>query len=104
MPRNIEENVYITIGFARESPTWQQLLREARDLDISVPHLIKVLLADRTAALEGHGKHLWFPRSMQERQKQLADSPSIATSSTAVEGGLRERESAAAAAANYWED
>jgi hypothetical protein len=104
MPRNVEENVYVTIGFARESPTWQRLQREARDLDISVPHLIKVLLADRTAALEGHGKHLWFPRGMQERQKQLADSPSIATSSRTVEGSIHEREIAAAAAANYWDD
>jgi hypothetical protein len=103
MPRNVEENVYITIGFARESPTWQRLQREARDLDISVPHLIKVLLADRTIALEGHGKHLWFPRGMQARQKQLAD-PSSTMSAHSVEGAVRGRETAAAAAANYWND
>lgn len=104
MPRNVEENVYITIGFARESPTWQRLQREARDLDISVPHLIKVLLADRTVALEGHGKHLWFPRGTQVRQKQWADPPSSATSAPTVEGGASGRETAAAAAANYWDD
>lgn len=104
MPRNVEENVYITIGFARDSPTWQRLQREARDLDTSVPYLIKVLLADRTAALEGHGKHLWFPRGTQVRQQRLADPPSSPTSAHAVEGGVSERETAAAAAANYWDD
>ncbi|HET8845517.1 MAG TPA: hypothetical protein VFN35_28875 [Ktedonobacteraceae bacterium] len=62
MARNAEENVYITIAFSRDSVTWQDLRREATDLDLSVAHLIKVLLADRTLALQGHGKQLWFPR------------------------------------------
>jgi hypothetical protein len=104
MPRNAEENNYITIGFVRDSPTWQRLQREAKELDISVPHLIKVLLADRTAALAGHGKHLWFPHDMPSPQKQLAAPPAAPVSISAVERDASRRETAAAAASNYWED
>ncbi len=104
MPRNAEENIYITIGFARDSPTWQRLQREAKQLDISVPHLVKVLLADRTAVLEGHGKHLWFPREMPSPQKQTAVFPAAPATVSAVEHVASRRETAAAAAADYWED
>lgn len=104
MPRNVEENVYITLGFARSSLTWQRLQHEAKELDISVPHYIKVLLADRTAALEGHGKHLWFPRAMQIPQVKPDAPPSVSVPETAVEGDSSRRATAAAAAANYWED
>lgn len=104
MPRNAEENIYITIGFARNSPAWQRLQREARELDISVPHLIKALLTDRTVALEGHGKHLWFPRDMPPSQKHLAVLPAAPVSVSSVEHDASRRETAAAAAANYWED
>src|SRR6266571_4466521 len=100
MPRNIEENIYITIGFHRHSAPWLRLQREAEDLDISVPHLIKLLLADRAAVLDGHGKDLWFPRGAQ----------SVQTSSTAmvlppipqppIEDDASRRVLAAAAAAN----
>jgi len=104
MPRNVEENIYITLGFARSSPTWQRLQCEARELDISVPHYIKVLLADRTAALEGHGKHLWFPREMHATQVQSATLPAAPVPEPAVEDDSSRRATAAAAAANYWED
>jgi hypothetical protein len=104
MPRNIEENIYITIGFARDSPAWQQLQHEARGLDISVPHLIKVLLADRTAALEGHGKNLWFPHEMQTSHKQLPTLPVAPVPTPPMENSSSRRSTAAAAAANYWED
>ncbi len=104
MPRDVEENVYVTLGFARDSPTWQRLQCEAKELDISVPHLIKVLLADRTSALAGHGKHLWFPRDMPSAQKQLAAFPAAPTPTPAVEEGASRWEAAVAAAANYWDD
>ncbi len=104
MPRNVEENIYVTLGFARSSPTWQWLQREARELDISVPHYIKVLLADRTAALEGHGKHLWFPREMHVAQVKSAILPVASMLEPAVEDDSSRRAIAAAAAANYWED
>ncbi len=104
MPRNIEENIYVTIGFARASPTWQRLLSEADELDISVPHLMKVLLADRTAALEGHGKHLWFPREMQSPPKQSTLLPTAPVLESPDESASSRRATAAAAAANYWED
>jgi hypothetical protein len=103
MPRNAEENIYVTIGFAHDSPAWQRLQREARELDISVPHLIKVLLADRTAALEGHGKHLWFPREMQSLQKQSATLPAAPVPEPPV-AEYSSRQATAAAAANYWDD
>jgi hypothetical protein len=104
MPRNVEENIYITLGFARSSPTWQRLQREARELDISVPHYIKVLLADRAAALEGHGKDLWFPREMHITRVKAANLPVASTPEPTVEGDSSRRATAAAAAANYWED
>jgi hypothetical protein len=104
MPRNVEENIYVTLGFARSSSTWQRLLWEARELDISVPHYIKVLLADRAAALDGHGKHLWFPREMHVPQVQSATLPAAPVAEPAVEDDSSRRATAAAAAANYWED
>jgi hypothetical protein len=104
MPRNAEENIYVTIGFACDSPAWQRLQREARELDISVPHLIKVLLADRAAALEGHGKHLWFPREMQSLQKQSATLHAAPVPKPPVADHSSRRATAAAAAANCWDD
>ena len=104
MPRNAEENIYVTIGFARDSPAWQRLQREAQELDISVPHLIKVLLADRTAALDGHGKHLWYPREMQSPQKQSAILPAAPVPEPPAADDSSRRATAAAAAANCWDD
>lgn len=100
MSRNVEENVYVTIAFARGSETWKGLQREAADLDISVAHLIKVLLGDRAQALQGHGKHLWFPRGGTPGQ-------TVSTPVSPPEHALRteERQSsrrAAASAAQYW--
>ena len=102
MPRNIEENVYITVGFRRHSATLSLLQREADDLDISVPHLIKLLLADRAAVLEGHGKDLWFPREKYSVQVPRAALPPV--QQFAGEDDASRRAMAAAAAANYWED
>ncbi|SRR6266567_4677009 len=98
MSRNVEENVYVTIAFARGSETWQDLRREASDLDISVAHLIKVLLGDRTQALQGHGKHLWFPRGQ-----------GVSTPASPPEHALQTEEGkssrrAAASAAQYWNE
>jgi hypothetical protein len=105
MARNGEENVYITLGFARCSATWQRLQREAKELDISVPHLIKVLLADRTAALEGEGKQLWFPREMQvPRTAQAVCEPATTASPPAGDPASRRAMAAAAAAADFWEE
>lgn len=104
MARNIEENVYVTLGFARGSTTWQCLQREARELDISVPHYIKVLLADRMAALEGHGKHPWFPRAVHITQVESESLPATPVPEPTVEDDSSRRATAAAAAANYWED
>jgi len=104
MPRNVEENVYVTIGFTRCSPIWQWLQSVAKDLDISIPNLIKVLLADRTAALEGHGKHLWFPREMSAHSTTQTVSRPLTTASPPVEDSATKRATAAAAAADYWDD
>ncbi len=104
MPRNVEENVYVTIGFTRRSPTWQRLQSEAKDLDISVPHLIKVLLADRAAALEGHGKHLWFAREVSAHSTAHTVSLPITQTSPPAGDPATKRATAAAAAADYWDD
>ena len=104
MPRNIEENIYITIGFHRHLVPWLRLQREADDLDISVPHLIKLLLADRAAVLDGHGKDLWFPHGEQSVQVSPAAFPSVSLPPTTAEDDASRRALAAAAAANYWED
>jgi hypothetical protein len=104
MPRNVIENVYVTIAFSRDSLVWQRLLRESDELDISIAHLIKVLLADRAVALEGHGKHIWFPREMSAaRLLPVVPQPSL-TPSPQAEDTASMRLTAAAAAANYWED
>ena len=104
MARNVIENVYVTIAFARDSIAWQRLQREADELDISIAHLIKALLADRAVALEGHGKHLWFPREVDTaRSLPLAHQPS-STPGSQVEDTAPIRLTSAAAAANYWED
>ncbi|SRR6266700_3191785 len=104
MPRNVEENMYITVGFHRHSATWLRLQREADDLDISVPHLIKLLLADRAAVLDGHGKDLWFPRGVQKLQlPSMVTTPSPMTPSS-VEDDAARRAQAAAEAAQYWDD
>jgi hypothetical protein len=104
MPRNVEENVYITIAFARSSSTWKRLQSEATALDISVASLIKVLLADRTAVLEGHGKHLWFPREISEARTRPTQPSPEASLSHPVGDATSRRAAAAAAAASYWDD
>ncbi|HYU71575.1 MAG TPA: hypothetical protein VEL31_02750 [Ktedonobacteraceae bacterium] len=104
MPRNIEENIYITIAFYRHSPTWIRLQREAGDLDISVAHFVKLLLVDRAAALAGHGRDLWFPRDMRGGQGPAAASSPTTMPPSAAEDDASRRVIAAAAAANYWED
>ncbi len=102
MSRNVEENVYVTIAFARDSETWRELRHEATDLDISVAHLIKVLLGDRTQALQGHGKHLWFPR--RGTPGQAASTPvSQPEQALQTEEGKSSRR-AAASAALYWNE
>lgn len=101
MARNVEENVYITIAFSRGSTTWNDLQREATDLDISVAHLIKVLLADRTLALQGHGKHLWFPRESTKEQPVTTSLAQPEQRSHRQQEGQISR-SAAASAAQYW--
>ncbi len=102
MSRNVEENVYVTIAFSRDSATWKDLRHEATDLDISVAHLIKVLLADRALALQGHGKHLWFPRGGVQGQSITASAPQPEPVSPSEE--KTSRRSAAASAALYWNE
>ena len=104
MPRNVEENIYITVGFHRHSTTWLRLQREADDLDISVAHLIKLLLADRTAVLDGHGKDLWFPRGAQHVQTSATVAALPPIPQPAIEDDASRRAMAAAAAASFWED
>src|ERR1700730_14870133 len=102
MSRNVEENVYVTIAFARDSETWQDLQREATDLDISVAHLIKALLGDRPQALQVHGKHLGFPRGAVPGQ--AASTPvSLPEHALQTEEGKSSRR-AAASAAQYWNE
>lgn len=102
MTRNVIENVYVTIAFARGSIVWQRLEREADDLDISIAHLIKLLLADRAAALDDHGKHLWYPRGVNAaRSLSVVPEPTTASRSPA-EDTASIRLATAAAAANYW--
>lgn len=104
MARNIEENVYVTIAFSRDSIAWKSLQREAADLDISIAHLIKVLLADRTLAFQGHGKHVWFPR---EGMKGQPDVPPPSVPEREPRPGKENqisRRAAAASAAQYWNE
>ena len=103
MSRNVEENVYVTIAFSRDSTTWNGLQREATDLDISVAHLIKVLLADRTLALQGHGKHLWFPRENAKGQPGVVSPAQPELGAQPQHVGQISR-SAAASAAQYWNE
>ena len=104
MPRNIEENIYITMGFHRHSTVLLHLQREADGLDISVPHLIKLLLADRAAVLEGHGKDLWFPREKQGDQVPQGAFLPAPSAEPSIEDDGSDRAMAAAAAAKYWDD
>lgn len=105
MARNVEENVYVTIAFSRDSIAWNGLQREAADLDISVAHLIKVLLADRVLALQGHGKHLWFPR--ESGKEQPGTTPMGGQPEQEPQTQREEqisRHAAAASAAQYWNE
>lgn len=104
MARNVEENVYVTIAFSRDSATWHDLQREATDLDISVAHLIKVLLADRTLALQGHGKCLWFPRESAKGQSGASTLAQPEQRSHRQQEGQISRSAAAASAAQYWNE
>jgi hypothetical protein len=104
MPRNVEENVYVTIAFTRVSSVWKQLQREATDLDIPVAHLIKVLLADRTAAMAGHGKQLWFPRDQMTAQPSVLPLLRTEPSAQPKEDEVSRRAAAAASATSYWDD
>ena len=105
MPRNPAKNVYVTIAFARTSPTLEHLQREAVDMDISVADLIKVLLADRTATSEGRGKQRWLPREemMVQPPSALPDERAKVSSQTVTDDASR-RAASAASAANYWDD
>ena len=104
MARNVEENVYVTIAFARVSSVWKQLQREATDLDISVAYLIKVLLADRAAAMAGHGKQFWFPRDQVTAQPSALPLLHTEPSPQPEEDEASRRAAAAASAASYWDD
>lgn len=104
MARNVEENVYTTIAFSRDSITWNGLQHEAADLDISVAHLIKLLLADRVLALQGHGKHLWFPRESGKGQPGTVPTTQQKPGLQTQQEGQISRHAAAASAAQYWNE
>ena len=82
MPRNVEENIYVTISLARDSPAWQRLQREARELDISVPHLIKVLLADRADGPRWSRQTPVVPARNAISAKAIGDPPRCACART----------------------
>ncbi len=105
MPRNPEKNIYVTIAFARTSPTLEHLQREATDMGISVADLIKVLLADRTAALKGQDKQRWLPREETTAQPlpTLRDESAALAPQTVADDASR-RAASAASAASYWDD
>lgn len=105
MPRNPEKNVYVTIAFARTSPTLEHLHREATDMGISVADLIKVLLADRTATLKGQNKQRWLPREETTVQPPpaLPDERAELSPQTVADDASR-RAASAASAASYWDD
>lgn len=104
MARNVEENVYVTIAFSRDSTVWHDLQREAMALDISVAHLMKVLLADRILALQGHGKQLWFPRESTKGLPGAAPLTQPEQVSKPQQEGQIPRRAAAASAAQYWNE
>jgi hypothetical protein len=105
MPRNPEKNVYVTIAFARTSPTLEHLQREATDMGISVANLIKVLLADRTTALGGRDKQRWLPREATTVQPPSALPDERAkVPSQAITDDASRRAASAASAASYWDD
>lgn len=101
MPRNPEKNVYVTIAFARTSPTLEHLQREATDMSISVADLIKVLLADRTAALKGQDRQRGLPR--EEMTPQPSSAPQELFPQVVADDASR-RATSAASAASYWDD
>ena len=105
MPRNPAKNVYVTIAFARTSPTLEYLQREAADTGISVADLIKVLLADHTTALEGRDKQRWLPRGETTGQppSALPDERAKVPSQMVADDASR-RAASAASAASYWDD
>lgn len=105
MPRNPEKNVYVTIAFARTSPTLEHLQQEATGMGISVADLIKVFLADRTAALKGQDKQRWLPREETTAQPSpaLPDKRAALFPQT-VAGDASRRAASAASAASYWDD
>ena len=102
MPRNPEKNVYITIAFARTSPTLEHLQDEATDMGITVADLIKVLLADWTATRNGRDSRPRFqqeePTAQQSVVQEDINLPQV------VEDDASRRASAAASAASYWDD
>ncbi|HEU5374676.1 MAG TPA: hypothetical protein VFV38_04480 [Ktedonobacteraceae bacterium] len=105
MPRNPEKNVYVTIAFARTSPTLEQLQREATDMGISVADLIKVLLADRTAALKGQDKQRWlFQEETTGHPLPALPDERAALSPQTVADDASRRTASAASAASYWDD
>ena len=102
MPRNPEKNVYITIAFARTSPTLEHLQREAVGMDISVADLIKVLLADWAAALNGRGsQHRLLREEPIAQQSVRYEGTNLRQ---VVEDDVSRRAAAAASAASYWDD
>lgn len=104
MSRNPEKNAYVTIAFARTSPTLEYLQREATDMGISIADLIKVLLADRIAVLKGldnqdqflHEETLAQPSSVR---LEKTDLPPLV-----VGDDVSRRAATAASAASYWDD
>ena len=105
MPRNPEKNVYVTIAFARTSPTMEQLQQEAADMGISVADLIKVLLSDRTAALKEQDKQRWLSREETTGRSTIAlpDERTALSPQTIADDASR-RTASAASAASYWDD
>lgn len=74
------------------------------DLGGSIAHLIKLLLADKAAALDGHGKDLWFPHESRRTQGSSTAALVPPIPPPNVEDDATRRAMAATAAANFWED
>src|SRR2546427_12574201 len=46
MPRNIERDIYLTIGLPRASETYRKLVADARESDVSLSKLIVLRVTD----------------------------------------------------------
>ncbi len=97
MPRNVKTHAYITLGFPRDLQAWQALQHEARERDMSVPRLIKLILVDRYQA--SHGQRQEEPAARKAVHRQASSTRTVVTETSAEAHTITNN---AVAAAAFW--